>query len=243
MSEPYPPPAFDDAAPLADVHDDFKYLSNVALCELPVRLMFIRKVYALLLVQIVATIGVGVLLRTHAGLREWALGHVWLTFALLFVAFGFLIATHIKARSYPANVILLGCFTLCEAYAVGVVCAVVELDVVVRALALTLLVFVGLTAFSFQTKYDFTDWEGVLLMLLWGLIGFGLVLMFFPTHALETVYLGLGTLIFSVYIVVDTQKVIKTTNYDEEVVAALRLYLDILNLFMHILRLLQSRND
>ncbi|KAM9891158.1 hypothetical protein OXX79_010920, partial [Metschnikowia pulcherrima] len=53
---PSQPPAYGEdpaARSMGDnVPDDFKYSVNVASCELPVRQMFVRKVYALLSVQI-----------------------------------------------------------------------------------------------------------------------------------------------------------------------------------------------
>ena len=72
-----------------------------------------------------------------------------------------------------------------------------------------------------------------------------LVNMFFPGNSkgFEMVYSGAGALIFSAYILVDTQKLMTTFSLDDEVSAAIALYLDILNLFLFILRILQSRSD
>lgn len=110
---------------------------------------------------------------------------------------------------------------------------------------LTFIIFIGLTLFAFQTKYDFVSWQGAAGMALWGLIGWGFVMMFFPhqSSAMEMIYSGLGAAIFSVYIVIDTQRLMKTANLDDEVMATMSLYLDILNLFLFILRILQSRQD
>jgi FtsH-binding integral membrane protein len=71
------------------------------------------------------------------------------------------------------------------------------------------------------------------------------VMMFFPHQSLavEMIYSGLGALIFSVYIIVDTQKIMRTAHLDDEIPATISLYLDIVNLFLFILRLLQSRNN
>lgn len=240
-----PPPYGDTELRTDDIPDDFKYSVNVASCELPIRQMFIRKVYALLSVQILATLVVGLIIRSNSSIQQWCFSHMWLFFVSIVGAIGFMIATHFKAKSYPTNLILLSGFTLCEAYGVGLSCALVETEIVVQALLLTFVVFMGLTIFAFQTKYDFRSWQNVVSMGLWFLIGFGFMMMFFPqSKTSNLLYSGLGAVIFSVYILIDTQEIIKTCYLDDEIPATIKLYLDILNLFLFILRLLNTnRND
>ncbi|CAH2355241.1 bax inhibitor 1 [[Candida] railenensis] len=228
-----------------NIPDDFKYSVDVASCELPVRQMFVRKVYSLLSVQIFGTVLVGFLIRSSSSVQSWCFNNMWLFYVSMVFSIGFSIATMVKAKSYPTNLILLGCFTLSEAYGLGMVCALVESEILVQALLLTFVIFIGLTLFAFQTKYDFVSWQGFVGMALWGLIGWGFVMMFFPhqSSAMEMIYSGIGAAIFSVYIVIDTQRLMKTANLDDEVMATMSLYLDILNLFLFILRILQSRQD
>lgn len=225
--------------------DDFKYSVNVASCELPVRQMFIRKVYALLTMQILGTVVIGYIIKLNQSLQNWCLDNLWLYFVSVAGTLGFAIATSIKARSYPINLFLLAGFTICESYGVGLVCSFVDSDVVVQALLITFILFVGLTVFAFQSKYDFTSWQGALGMGVWALIAIGFVNMFFPgrSKGFEVLYSGAGALIFAAYILVDTQHIMKTYSLDEEVSATLALYLDILNLFLFILRLLQNREN
>ena len=244
---PTEPPAFEDNTPRVDgdnIPDDFKYSVNVSECELSIRHMFIRKVYSLLAVQIFASCLVGYVIRSNLTILNWSLNNLWLFFICCAGGIGFLIAANVYGRSYPKNLIFLGLFTLCEAYTLGVACALVETPLVVEALVLTFLIFLGLTIFAFQTKYDFVSWQGFLSVGLWSLLGLGFILMFFPhTSGLETVYLFLGAIIFSVYVIIDTQQLMKSCNLDDEVRACISLYLDILNLFLFILRILQNSNN
>lgn len=53
---------------------------------------------------------------------------------------------------------------------------------------------------------------------------------------------GFGAVIFSGYIIYDTENLIKRFTYDEYIWASVTLYLDILNLFLTILRML-NRGD
>lgn len=243
------PPAYGEpeAIRTADdnIPDDFKYSSNVASCELPIRQMFIRKVYALLLAQLLGTVIVGYVIRLNSSIQNWCLNNMWLFIVSLVGTFAFMIATHWKAKSYPTNLFLLTGFTLCEAYGLGLACSLVQSDVLAQALLITFVIFIGLTLFAFQSKYDFTSWQGILGMGLWGLIAWGFVLMFFPhqSKGLELVYSGIGAILFSGYVLVDTQRIMKTACLDDEIPATITLYLDILNLFMFILRFLQSSRD
>lgn len=60
-----------------------------------------------------------------------------------------------KIHSHPLNLFILAVFTLFESMAVGTVVGFYETIVVIQALCITLAVFVGLTLFTMQTKYDF----------------------------------------------------------------------------------------
>lgn len=68
--------------------------------------------------------------------------------------------------------------------------------------------------------------------------------MFFPLGSTSTaVYGGISAVVFSGYIVYDTQNLIKRFNYDEYIWATVTLYLDILNLFLTILRMLRQGDN
>lgn len=67
---------------------------------------------------------------------------------------------------------------------------------------------------------------------------------FFPYNStVELVYGGVAALIFSAYILVDTQLVMRHYHVEEEIAAAISLYLDIINLFLAILRILNSQQN
>ncbi|RLV91055.1 Bax inhibitor 1 [Spathaspora sp. JA1] len=252
---PNQPPAYSNAGVTEEssqprtfgdnIPDDFKYSVDVASCELPIRQLFIRKVYSLLTIQLMATVVVGFIIRSSDGIKLWAIENTWLLFVSMLAAIGCMIGAFFKARSYPVNLILLGAFTVFESYGIGVACAFVESEVLIQALLLTLVIFIGLTIFAFQTKYDFTSWQGAVGMILWGLIAWGFIMMFFPGQSsmMEKVYCLIGAAVFCVYIVIDTQNIMKTAHLDDEVISTIKLYLDILNLFLFILRLLNNDRD
>lgn len=156
----------------------------------------------------------------------------------------FMLLTYWKRKSYPTNLLFLSCFTAMEAYSISVVTSFYDARVVVQALVITLGIFVALTVFACQTKYDFTHWMPYLFGALWLLIIFGFMAAFFPYHSgVELVYAGVGALIFSGYVLVDTQLIMRHYHVEEEIAASISLYLDIINLFLSILRILNSQND
>lgn len=176
--------------------------------------------------------------------RYWIQNNFWLMIVSVFGALGFMLATYWKRKSYPANLAFLSAFTVLEAYSISVVTSFYESRVVVQALVLTLGIFVALTLFACQTKYDFTNWMPYLFGALWFMILFGFVAMLIPFNStLETIYGALGALIFSGYILVDTQLVMRHYHVEEEIAAAISLYLDVLNLFLSILRILNAQSD
>ena len=115
------------------------------------------------------------------------------------------------------------------------------------AVGITALVVLGLTIFALQTKIDFTMCNGILFALLLCLMIFGIFCAIFPSDIMNVVYASLGAVIFSCYIVVDTQLMMGgkhqySIDPEEYVFATLNLYLDIINLFLMILSLV-GRGD
>ena len=152
--------------------------------------------------------------------------------------------TYWKRKSYPTNLLFLTGFTGLEAYAISVVTSYFESWIVLQAVLLTAGIFVALTLFACQTKYDFTSWMPYLFGGVWALVLFGFMAAFFPYNStVELAYSGLTALIFSGYILVDTQLVLKHYHVEEEIAAAISLYLDIINLFLAILRILNNQQS
>lgn len=224
--------------------DDFKYDLYISDCELDIRMAFIRKVYTILSLQLLATTAIASLFILKPGLTEWALQNqwaFWTSFAgsivLMFCAFW-------KSRSYPINLVFLGGFTLFESYILGFTTSLFDTKIVIMAFLLTLIIFAGLTAFAFQTKYDFTQWQGILCGILFLFVGIGFISLFFPFNSvMELIYSVLGAILFSVYIIVDTQLILSKYHPEEEIPAAISLYLDVINLFIYILRILNEVQD
>jgi len=104
-------------------------------------------------------------------------------------------------------------------------------------------IFIALTAFTLQSKYDFSSWGPFLYMSLWGLIIAGLIQLFLPYNSVVDFVIALfGALIFCGYIIFDTYMINKRLSPEEYIVASVELYLDMINLFLRLLRILDRMN-
>lgn len=153
------------------------------------------------------------------------------------------------ARRVPTNYICLGVFTLCEAYLVAFTASVYEPSIVLTAACMTAGAVIGLTYYAWTTKTDFTVMGGACFMIGASLMMFGLFAMIFHSQILTTFYCFLAVILFGFYIIFDTQMIRGNKQYeindDDYILAAMILYLDIIRLFIYILRILgeSQRNN
>lgn len=219
--------------------------------EEAIRKGFIRKVYGILLTQIMFTMAIMAIFLYIPEVRDYSRENIWLwivAFVLTFIILIVLACCEGVRRSFPLNMIFLGLFTLFEAFLLGTVAARYHADEVMYAAAITAVVVLGLTIFAFQTKWDFTMMGGMLFVLLLVLIVFGILAAIFHNKILSMVYASIGALIFSAYIVFDTQLMLGgkhkyALSPEEYIFAALNLYLDIVNLFLFILAIFGGSRD
>lgn len=216
-----------------------------------VRHGFIKKVYGILLVQLLVTIGIMCIFMYIPGVKEFSIANSWLMIVAMVLTFVLLIVLACcpnVRRSYPTNFILLGLFTLLEAFMLGVISSHYETDAVLMAAGITAVVSLGLTIFAFQTRWDFTMMGGLLFVFLIVLICFGLLCAIIQNKYATLAYASIGALIFAAYLVFDTQLMMGgkhkySISPEEYIFAALNLYLDIINLFLFILTIVQGAKD
>eukprot|EP00389_Voromonas_pontica_P003764 GDKH01005566.1.p1 GENE.GDKH01005566.1~~GDKH01005566.1.p1 ORF type:complete len:242 (+),score=32.77 GDKH01005566.1:120-845(+) len=211
---------------------------------------FIRKVYGILACQLLLTTVIGGVLVLNDAARLWLNRNPEVLIASLVGSLVCILAIACcpgVARTVPGNYICLFLFTFFEGILVGAVASQYTPESVLGVFALTSAIVIGLTIFAMTTKSDFTGAGPYLFAILFGLIVCSFFLMFFhSTLARKMVACG-GALLFSCYIVYDTQLVCSgrhakyRLSIDEYVFAALNIYLDIINLFLYLLELFGDR--
>jgi FtsH-binding integral membrane protein len=113
---------------------------------------------------------------------------------------------------------------------------------VLIALGMCVSVFIALTFFSMQSKVDFTTMSGLLMSLLIVLLFFGIVGIFFRSMMMQFAYSAVGALLFSAYIIFDTQLIVggkhkKTISPEEYIFVSLSLYLDVVVVSMFVINI------
>eukprot|EP00095_Tigriopus_kingsejongensis_P002160 maker-scaffold248_size238799-snap-gene-1.34 protein:Tk02160 transcript:maker-scaffold248_size238799-snap-gene-1.34-mRNA-1 annotation:"transmembrane bax inhibitor motif-containing protein 4" len=233
---------YEDDAEDSDIHKDFAYHNNVAGAAKHIRMGFLRKVYSLLGMQLaLTTVIAGICLFTPV-IKEFVHNNPWMLMVAFIASFGLLMALFVKRKETPTNLILLAAFTVVEAYTVGVIVSFYDVAVVVQAFFLTAGVVIGLTAYTFQTKRDFSHWGTGLYAGLWLLILGGFMQMIVGGKLADTGLALMGALLFSGFIVFDTQMIMTRVSPEEYIMATIELYLDIINLFIEILKLVERVN-
>lgn len=66
--------------------------------------------------------------------------------------------------------------------------------------------------------------------------------LFFYSETIELVFAAAGALLFCGFIIYDTHLLMHKLSPEEYILAAINLYLDIINLFLHLLRFLEAFN-
>jgi len=224
------------------IKNDFAFHNNVAGASKAVRLGFMRKVYSLLAIQLGITTLIGAALLLTPGVKEMVQANSWMLFPAFILSFVLLIALQVKRKEHPTNLILLASFTVVEAYTVGVLVTFFDKMVVLQAFFLTAAVVAGLTAFTFQTKRDFSKMGAMLTAGLFVLIGGGFIQVFVGGELTDTALAVGGALLFSLFIIYDTQMIMTRVCPEEYIMATIQLYLDIINLFIEILKILEKVN-
>lgn len=115
-------------------------------------------------------------------------------------------------------------------------------SIVGQAFLMTAVAFGGISMFAMTTKKDFSFLGKFLFIALIILIVAGISNIFIQSSMMQLVLASGGALLFSIFILFDTQNIIKG-NYDSPIEASLSLYLDFFNLFISLLQILGIMNS
>jgi len=109
--------------------------------------------------------------------------------------------------------------------------------IVGEAFLLTSIAFGGLSLFAMNTKKDYTTMGKMLFITLIIVVVAGLLNLFFHSPILQLAIAVISSVLFSFFILYDTQNIIQG-NYSSPIEGAIALYLDFFNLFISLLQIL-----
>ncbi|XP_076241766.1 protein lifeguard 4-like isoform X1 [Calliopsis andreniformis] len=249
------------------IENDFAYNNNVHNANINIRLGFLRKVYGLLSIQLLITVVIAATFMTFEPLKVFIQENSWTLLLSFVTTMGTLIALYIKRRDHPVNLILLTIFTLAKAYTIGIIVSMYDVATVLEALFITLTVMIGLTIYTFQSKRDLSisssgyifhlilhqycayyNYEYFILMFniyrliigLWILLLGGFMQIFIQSTIFELLLCIAGAALMSMFIVFDTRLIMHTLSPEEYILATINIYLDVINLFLYVLRILAA---
>ena len=199
----------------------------------------------ILCVQLLVTSGFVIMGCYYEPYEQFIRENMWLMITCLvvyFVSFYALLCVRSLARKVPVNYILLGLFTLAMSYMVS--CTTIQYDpqTILIAALLTMAIVVALTIYACTTKTDLTVCGGLLFAFGAVLFVASILAFFIRSKILNIVISAFSVLLFSIYLVYDTQLILGNHSLkleiDDYIFAALNLYLDIVMIFLEILKLL-----
>jgi FtsH-binding integral membrane protein len=215
--------------------------------QISVRNGFIRKVYSILSVQLIITFGAVFLFQIpsikffifkNQSLAGNTLIFCSLAFLTLFLV---LVCNRNLSKIVPYNYYILFAITLCESLACGIISSLYSFQIVATALALTIISTLAITFYACTTKTNFSYYRMGMFIVFSQLFMIGLIASLFRLQALYALYTLLMTIMIGIYLVYDTQLIMGKFgvgySVDDYIFATLEIYMDIIRLFLLILRI------
>ena len=207
------------------------------------RATLVRRTYSLVFVSVLVTIAGAMFALSQPALLTSVAQHPWIamiaTFAPLFLA--------LRAKdAFPANIGLVFLFAFAEGVFISPLLYVYGQQrpgLITQAAMLTIGAFGVLTAYAFISRRDFSAWRSFFMVGLWVVIGGMLLNLFFKNPAADLALAAITVLVFSGLLVFDTWRIRNVYGPDDYVGAAVQIYLDLLNLFLALLRILGGRRN
>ena len=213
---------------------------TAAEASLAERLSFIRKVYALFFVATLFAIGGVWLGFAFPPLMIAAANH---PFIALFVMIGAVMGAQAVRHVRGVNLLALFGFTTLTGLIISPLMYIVGREnpsSILQAGVLTVGIFGGLTAYVFISKRDFSFLRGMVTTGLIVVVLAALLNMFLGSSALGFAVAAASLLLFAGFVLYDTSNIIRRYPTNEYVAGALSLYLDAFNIFLALIRILNS---
>jgi len=218
------------------------YTSSHEQAQAPANLMaFLKSTYQLFASSLMAaTAGAYIGLDMVSTIQSWYWGLVILEIALLFGLYA------VKDKPGINLAVLFG-FTFISGLTITPLLSSAfgmpgGAAIVAQAFLMTSVAFGGISMFALTTKRDFSSMGKMLFITLIVVVVGSISNIFFQSPIFQLAIAGVSAILFSAFILYDTQQIIKG-GYSTPIEAAIALYLDFLNLFVALLQLLMAFNS
>ena len=206
---------------------------------------FLTKVYGIISFQLLITLIV-ILIFQKESIKDYFLKSPTLTGFLNFLSvIGFIITILILAikqdlsKKVPYNYIFLFVMTLFLSLMCAFFALSFSFESVILCIALTAISSIAITIYAYYSTTNWGTIKALLFVIIGQSVGFFLMIFILNNTMFENVMCLFGTLLFGVYLVYDTQIIMKkygeVYTVDDYIFASIQIYLDIINLFLVIL--------
>jgi FtsH-binding integral membrane protein len=207
------------------------------------RATLVRRTYTLVFVSVLVTIFGASFGLSQPALMQMVAQHPFLTMIAVFAPL--LIATRTR-QQFPANIGFVLLFTFIEGIWISPILYVygrTQPGLITEAAGLTISAFAVLTIYAFVSRRDFSAWGSFFMVGLWILIGTMFINFFFRNQTADLWLASATVLVFSGLLVFDTWRLRNVYGPDDYVMAAVQIYLDLLNMFLAVIRIFGGRRS
>lgn len=215
-----------------------------------IRMGFIRKVYGIIFFQVLLTsltVIASIFFRPFASFlkqNEEILKWFCLIFSLVTMCIIVCNCNNLS-RKFPINYAILLIFTICESILVALFCSYFQPQSVFNIALITLALVFAITLYAWTTKTDFTVCGYFFAIIGMSLFICSIIVFFIGSPVMDTIICTCECVLFSFYLIYDTQLVIgknsKMIKTDDYINGAMQIYIDIITIFIKLLRLFGKR--
>jgi FtsH-binding integral membrane protein len=207
------------------------------------RATLVRRTYTLVFVSVLVTMAGAAFGLSQPRIMQTVANHTFIMFLLMLAP----LFLAMRARTaFPANIGFTLLFTFMEGIFISPILFYYGRQapgVIGQAALLTGTSFAVLTGYAWMSRRDFSAWGGFLIVGVWVLIATSIINIFWRNESASLWIASVGVLIFSGLLIFDTWRLKNQFGPDDYVQAAVAIYLDLLNMFLFILRLLGGRRN
>ena len=219
---------------------------NINFGYLDMRNKFMIKVYGILTSQFIFTFGL-VLITQMKIIKNFLLEQKILCLVSVLICLFIYIACFIIfickpdiMRRVPHNYIFLLIVTVCLTIILIFISAFYTAKIVIAAVSFLIAICLAIFFICVFNKIDIRFLAMAIVSLCFCMFNYGLLALIFRSNYLYFLYCFLAAIVFTLFIVYDTIQIRDHFSIDDYAFAALTLYLDIIRLFIEILKILGS---
>ena len=227
--------------------ESFDFQTKASFSMPNVRIGFARKVFSLLGVQLLTTFVLVSAILSNYTLQSFLLYHtefMWISLIISIVSLLAMSFSKTWRKTYPNNYIALTVFTLTESLLVGYICCMYEISDVLLAFGITAATTIGLAAYALLSKQEVSLHKLWPLFAVYSFLNLFLLFTWSSYSLLHFIYSIVGCVVYSCYLVLDIQRIVSgrrgAVSIDDYVYGAVSIYLDIINLFIKILKIIDK---